>query len=112
LEKEKLLSDERFAGAWVNTRRRLSPRGRAALSYELKQKGIRKKSIDQAISTYSRSDELAALRDLIDTRLARLTSSGDDPAKIKRRILGFLARRGFTYEDIEHVLRVHFPNWA
>jgi regulatory protein len=112
LEKEKLLSDERFAGAWVNTRRRLSPRGRAALTYELRQKGIRKKNIDQAISTYPHADELAALRDLIEARLARLTTSGDDPAKIKRRILGFLARRGFTYEDIEQVLREHFPNWA
>ena len=112
LEKEKLLSDERFAGAWVNTRRRLSPRGRAALTFELRQKGIRKKNIDQAIATYSRMDELAALRDLIEARLARLTPSGDDPAKIKRRLLGFLARRGFTYEDVEHVLREHFPNWA
>ena len=112
LEKEKLLSDERFAGAWVNTRRRLSPRGRAALTYELRQKGIRKKNIDQAISTYPHADELAALRDLIETRLARLTVSGVDPAKIKRRLLGFLARRGFTYEDVEQVLREHFPNWA
>ena len=112
LEKEKLLSDERFAGAWVNTRRRLSPRGRAALTYELKQKGLRKKNIDQAISTYSRADELATLRDLIEARLARLTASGDQAAKIKRRLLGFLARRGFTYEDIEQVFREHFPNLA
>ena len=112
LEKEKLLSDERFAGAWVNTRRRLSPRGRAALTYELKQKGIRKKNIDQAISTYPHADELAALRDLIEARLSRLTASGDDHAKIKHRLLGFLARRGFTYADIEEVLREHFPNWA
>ena len=112
LEKEKLLSDERFAGAWVNTRRRLSPRGRAALTYELKQKGIRKKNIDQAIATYSRADELDALRDLIEARLARLTASGDEHAVIKRRLLGFLARRGFTYEDIEHILRENFPNLA
>jgi regulatory protein len=112
LEKEKLLSDERFAGAWVNTRRRLSPRGRAAFTYELKQKGIRKKNIDLAIATYSRADELAALRDLIESRLARLTASEDQAAKVKRRLLGFLARRGFTYEDIEQVLREHFPNWA
>jgi regulatory protein len=112
LEKEKLLSDERFAGAWVNTRRRLSPRGRAALTYELRQKGIRKKNIDEAISTYPRADELAALRDLIEARLARLAVSGDDPAKIKRRLLGFLARRGFTYEDVAQVLREHFHKWA
>ncbi|MBI5868352.1 MAG: regulatory protein RecX [candidate division Zixibacteria bacterium] len=112
LEKEKLLSDERFAGAWVNTRRRLSPRGRAALSYELKQKGIRKKNIDQAISNYSRADELGALRELIEGRLARYAASGDDRAKVKHRLLGFLARRGFAYEDVEHVLREHFPGWA
>lgn len=112
LEREKLLSDERFAGAWVNTRRRLSPRGRAALSYELKQKGIRKKNIDQAMSSYSRDDELQALRELIEARLARFLAAGDDRAKAKHRLLGFLARRGFSYEDVELVLREHFPEWA
>lgn len=112
LEKERLQSDSRFANAWISTRRRLSPRGRAALAYELKQKGIEEDQIDSSLKNFTESDETEALRELIEARLPRMAASGDDPAKIKRRLLGFLARRGFTYEDIRQVLTRHFPDWA
>jgi len=112
LEKERLQSDSRFANAWINTRRRLSPRGRTALAYELKQKGIEESQIDTSLKSYTESDETEALRELIAARLPRLVASGDDPAKIKRRLLGFLSRRGFTYDDIRQVLTRHFPDWA
>ena len=112
LEKEGLQSDERFASAWVGTRRRISPRGRTALVYELKQKGIEEKEVARAMARYTPSDERDALRELIAARLPRLVSSGDDPPKIKRRLLGFLARRGFAYDDIRAVLTAHFPDWA
>jgi regulatory protein len=112
LEKEKLQSDSRFANAWVETRRRLSPRGRKALVYELKQKGIAESKIDPALRNYDSDAELAALRDLIEARLPRLIASGDERDKIKRRLLGFLSRRGFSYEDIRQVLARDFPDWA
>jgi regulatory protein len=112
LEKERLQSDSRFASAWISTRRRLSPRGRAALVYELKQKGIDESQIDSSLKAYTESEESEALRGLIEARLPRLIASGDDPKKIKRRLLGFLSRRGFTYDDIRQVLTRHFPDWA
>ena len=112
LEEEGLQSDERFASAWVGTRRKISPRGRTALVHELKKKGIEERELDQAMTRYTPSDERDALRELIAARLPRLVSSGDDPPKIKRRLLGFLARRGFAYDDIRAVLSEHFPDWA
>lgn len=112
LEKERLQSDSRFANAWISTRRRLSPRGRTALAYELKQKGIDETQIDSSLKSYSETDETEALRELIEARLPRLAASGDDPKKIKQRLLGFLSRRGFKYEDIRQVLTRHFPDWA
>lgn len=112
LKGEGLQSDERFAGAWVATRRRLSPRGRTALAYELKQKGIDKSEAARALARYTLTDERQALRELIAARLPRLTASGKDREKVKRRLLGFLARRGFSYEDIRIVLTEHFPDWT
>ena len=112
LEKERLQSDSRFASAWIGTRRRLSPRGRAALAYELKQKGIDDTEIDTSLKSYSAAEESDALRELIASRLPRLIASGDDKQKIKRRLLGFLSRRGFAYDDIRQVLARHFPDWA
>jgi len=111
IESEGLQSDARFADAWVATRRRLSPRGRAALIYELKQKGIEETEIDRAVKQYKSTDERSAVRDLIAARLPRLIASGDDKEKIKRRLLGFLARRGFVYDDIRSVLVRDFPDW-
>lgn len=112
LERERLQSDSRFAGAWVETRRRLSPRGRAALAYELKQKGIEESVIDPALKRYTPADERAALKDLIEARLARMDTAHGDRAKVKTRLLGFLSRRGFAYEDIRAVLAEHFPEWV
>lgn len=109
---EGLQSDERFAGAWVSTRRRLSPRGRTALAYELKQKGIDKAEAAQALARYTLADERKALRELIAMRLARMTAAETDREKVKRRLMGFLARRGFSYEDIRVVLTEHFPDWT
>lgn len=111
IEKEGLQSDARFASAWVETRRRLSPRGRAALSFELRQKGISDAKAVEALKRYSDEDEQAALRDLIESRLSRWTDSNDDKHKIKHRLLGFLTRRGFAYEDIRAALARDFPQW-
>ncbi len=111
LEQEKLQSDTRFANAWVATRRRLSPRGRVALAFELRQKGISRPEIDAALQKYTPTDERSALRELIGARLARLTPSSRDQQKIKQRLLGFLARRGFAYEDIQQVITEHYPKW-
>jgi len=111
IEKEGFQSDARFASAWVGTRRRLSPRGKATLAYELKQKGIPDSEAADALSRYKSSDERAALRDLIDSRLTRWRDSKDNKEKTKHRLLGFLSRRGFAYEDIRAVLARDFPDW-
>ncbi|GAB4324041.1 MAG: hypothetical protein Kow0074_16680 [Candidatus Zixiibacteriota bacterium] len=112
LEKEKLQSDDRFASSWVSTRRRVAPRGRTALAYELKQRGIDDATINKTLREFSASDERDALRELIEARLRRLSHAKDDRPREKQRLLAFLARRGFAYEDIRSVLSAHFPDWA
>ncbi|MEW5702047.1 MAG: regulatory protein RecX [Candidatus Zixiibacteriota bacterium] len=111
IEADGLQSDARFADAWVGTRRRLSPRGRLALVYELKQRGIGESEIGRAIGQYTPTDEREALRELIAARLPRLTASGGNKEKVKHRLLSFLARRGFAYDDVRAVLAAHFPEW-
>ena len=120
IEKEGMQSDTRFASAWVETRRRLSPRGKAALAFELRQKGIGDVQAADALSRYKLEHERNALRELIESRLARIPrrrsgqvqSGENDKQKIKQRLLGFLTRRGFAYEDIRAVLASDFPEWS
>ena len=112
IEKEGLQSDTRFASAWVETRRRLSPRGKAALAFEFRQKGIGDAQATEALSRYKSEHERNALRDLIESRIARMQSGKDDKQRVKQRLLGFLTRRGFAYEDIRAVLASDFPEWS
>lgn len=111
IQKEGLQSDSRFASAWVETRRRLSPRGKAALAYELKQKGIGDGQAAETLSRYKDQHERDALHDLIESRLSRWSNSSEDKQKLKQRLLGFLTRRGFAYEGIRAVLARDFPDW-
>ncbi len=111
IEKNGLQSDARFASAWVETRRRLSPRGKAAIAFELKQKGIDESAAQSALKRYNSDDERAALRELIESRLARIVREKEDKQKTKQRLLGFLTRRGFSYDDIRAVIARDFPQW-
>jgi regulatory protein len=112
IEKEGLQSDERFANAWVGTRRRLSPRGRAALAFELKQKGIGDTEAADALAKYKSGDEREAIRELIAVRVERFKGTKEDKEKFKHRLLAFLSRRGFAYDDIRSVLHRDFPQWS
>ncbi len=112
IEKEGLQSDARFANAWVGTRRRLSPRGRAALVFELKQKGIGDTEAADALAKYKSGDEREAIRELIAVRVERFKGDKEDKVKFKHRLLAFLSRRGFAYDDIRSVLLSDFPQWS
>jgi regulatory protein len=112
IEKEGLQSDTRFANAWVGTRRRLSPRGRAALAFELKQKGIGDTDAAEALAKYKPGDERDAIRELIALRVERFKGDKKAHEKFKLRLLAFLSRRGFAYDDIRSVLLSDFPDWS
>ena len=86
----------------------LKTRGRRMLALELKQKGISSEVAAEALAEQlPESGERELLINLIRKRLR--TSSRSDPERFQRRLLGFLARRGFSYGEIRSVLAEHFP---
>lgn len=112
LEQHGLLDDAAVAAAFVRDRLLLRPRGKARLASELRQKGL---DPDTALQTIDRVfDEAGAS----DAALAREAAEGwlrrQGPAaaaalagahspereKAKRRLHGYLARRGFRGEAI------------
>ncbi len=108
LEKRGQLDDRRFARAWIEHRNAYYPRGRRMLALELKQKGVSSEVAAEALAEQlPESGERELLINLIRKRLR--TSSRSDPERFKRRLLGFLARRGFSYGEIRSVLVEHFP---
>jgi regulatory protein len=86
------LDDEGFARAWVADRKRLKPRSRRALRYELRQKGVNEEAIEEAVADLD-EDEMA--RQALEIKL-RQWQHLSQPEFIKKA-MGFLSRRGFGY---------------
>ncbi len=96
-----LVRDESFAREWVENRSALRPRSRKMLAYELRQKGVAEEAIEQALETSSEDEDLAFQA---ATRYAHKLT-GVDWQEFHRRLMSFLARRGFSYETTNTVVR-------
>ena len=92
------VDDAAFAEFWVENRNRFRPRGRAALRYELRQKGVEGETIDAALGE---QDEEAAAWAALTPKLDRW--AGLDQAEFEQKAMGFLARRGFGYSVCREV---------
>ncbi len=108
LKRNQFVDDQRFARGWVERRTAFRPRGRRLLAVELEQRGVPEEIIRNVLDEFSPDEESEALVGLIHKKLRELRAC--EPEVKKRRLLGFLARRGFSYSDIRQVLTDHFPD--
>lgn len=97
-----LLDDSAFAEGWVRNRQQTKPRGRSLLRWELRQKGISRETTEAALGNVQPEDEVEAARGLARKYLER--EKGEDPQARKRRVIGFLQRRGYSWEVIREAL--------
>lgn len=99
LERAGLIDDALFARLWVDDRMRLRPSGIALLRRELRRKGVADDIIDTVLQDHDHeSDEMTRAHDLLQRRRSRY--EGLEPQVAKRRMVGFLARRGFSSHTI------------
>lgn len=93
-----LIDDADFAAEWVRGRRRRRGRSRGALERELRDKGVAEAHIAEAVADIDVSDDRAQAAELVRARLARRPAGGvagrADEGE-KRRLVAFLARRGY-----------------
>ena len=87
-----LLDDEAFARYWVENRESFRPRGVRSLRFELRRKGVDDSVADGAVSGL---DEPESAYRAAENRARRMTAM--DYATFRRRLDGFLQRRGFSY---------------
>ena len=99
LEKE-YLDDQKFAEDWVENRTALHPRGKRLLQIELRKKHVDEEKIQTVLETIV--DEEKLVRSTAQKYCSRL--NGLDKVSYKKRLYGFLARRGFSYEDIKPIV--------
>ena len=98
-----LIDDEAFATAWVDSRHAGRALGKRALSAELRRRGVEDETIKHAVDTVTDEDEQAAARALVQRKLA--TMSGLPKDTQTRRLVGMLARKGFSQGLALRVIR-------
>lgn len=91
------VNDEQFAKRWVENRRLMKATSRRKLAQELQQKRIPRDIIEAVLADDKEAtDEREVLRELVEKKRHRY------PDQIK--LMQYLARQGYNYEDIKNVL--------
>lgn len=95
-----LVNDEQFARQFTEDRVNVGHKGTWRVRAELRKRGVAREQIDQAIA--AAPDETAAAREVVLKFRAR--NKRLEPDVLRRRLYGFLARRGFSVDTIRQVL--------
>lgn len=107
-----LINDAQFAAAWVEAKTRVGgnrPVGRRRLSSELYAKGVAKDQIAEAVGIVSNSDELVLARAAASKKVRTIPTDRDLLQAERRKLMGFLQRRGFGWETVKQVTRESLP---
>lgn len=103
LKQKGLLSDEQFAKAWVQSRRRTKKKGKIALKAELYQKGINRDLIEEVLEEESTPESEKQLAQQALVKKMKVWKSLP-LLEFRKKSYEFLLRRGFEYEVVWEVI--------
>jgi len=89
-----LIDDEAFAAAWVSSRHAGRGLARRALARELRQRGVAEETVKDAVGRLDPDEEAETARRLVERKLA--ATRGLEPQARMRRLIGMLARKGYS----------------
>ncbi len=95
LTEQGYINDSKFAAAWIRHRNLIKPRSSYRLKQELLQKRLPMEVISQALAEQPQ-DDVSAIRELVAKRGHRYAD--------RQKLMAFLARQGFRYDDIKTAL--------
>jgi regulatory protein len=90
-----LVDDVDFAEQWVRSRHQNAGKGKRALAAELRTKGVDNDVITAVLADIDADAERVRAEQLVRDKLRR-EKLGDDGTKVARRLVGMLARRGYS----------------
>jgi regulatory protein len=101
-----LVDDADFAEQWVRSRRANAGKGKRALAAELRNKGVDKDVITATLADIDAGAERQRAEQLVRDKLRREKLVDGDDAKVVRRLVGMLARRGYSQSMAFDVVKV------
>ncbi|MEF2965135.1 RecX family transcriptional regulator [Paenibacillus sp. M1] len=102
LTAEGLLNDAAYAQEWAGQRVRGRGKGKLWVRHELRQKGVSKTLIEEALGTVSEDDEFASA---MEHAAKKWRTTAGEPTDRKRKTGAFLLRRGFSGSLVSRVVR-------
>ena len=100
------IRDRKYAENWIVRRQKSNPRGKTLLKRELVDKGIDRETAEQVVAAVETEDETKVALEIAQKRAKQYKRLPTHVAK--RRLHGFLARRGFGSEIVRQVLEQIF----
>jgi len=97
-----MIDDLEFAKWWVEQRTTFKPAGKKLLFFELQQKGVSRKIIEQVLNEKEPLNELAVAVQLLKKKKRQWKKI--PPEKFKKKAFEFLMQRGFNYEVVIQVV--------
>lgn len=105
------LSDESYARAFVRERIRLKPKGKPRLISELLSRGIDRQIAETAVAATLVEEGVTEAELLRSVAVRRARSLRNlDPAAARRRLAGYLGRRGFRTGEIRRLVTELLPD--
>jgi len=95
LQQKGYINDESFARYWVENRNQTKGASRRKLQSELQAKGVERRIIDEALASTARND-LEEITKIIAKKRSKYSDS--------QKFMAYLARQGFSYDDIKSAL--------
>ena len=96
------IRDRKYAENWVVRRQKSNPRGKTLLKRELLDKGVDRETAEQVVAQVETENEGTLALQIAQKRVKQYRQLPVHVAK--RRLHGFLARRGFESEIVRQVL--------
>lgn len=108
LQERRYVDDERFAQRYIEQKSEAGW-GENRVRSELTRRGIDRIVIEASLLAFRSNDDVVSTRDealltLLDRRFSRPWAQ--DPTAARRRLAGFLARRGFDWEAASQIIRL------
>jgi regulatory protein len=98
------INDQRFADQWAQSRIRLRGLGRRRIEQELRNKGVDRETVSRTLKDVLAPDlEIETARKAAERKLATMKTL--DRETMRRRLGGFLERKGFSYKVIRNILK-------
>jgi regulatory protein len=102
LDRSGLINDAEFSQSWVRARTGSRPMGPSRIAAELRQKGVDREVIDEALQAVDPDAETALALTVGRRKIEQLR--GEDPRAARRKLGAALMRRGFSSEVCARVM--------